>query len=192
MNSIITKLKHEFIQVIPPTIFFFMAFQIIAVTRDLFLLQHGIYIFQFAGAAIGALVVAKVIVVTDHLPFMNPFPNRPLIYTVLWKAGIYFLATLLVRYLEHVIPFAIDSGDLVLTYHQLPGEIIWPRFREVQNWLAVLFLFYCTLLNSSGLPDMSEYSVCSLVLPAAVLSDSDTLFSKLEKREKCRDQYCIN
>jgi len=47
MNRIIAKLKHEFIQVIPPTIFFFLAFQVIALTRDLFLLQHGIHLFQF-------------------------------------------------------------------------------------------------------------------------------------------------
>jgi hypothetical protein len=145
VDSIITKLKHEFIQVIPPTIFFFMAFQIIAVMRDLFLLQHGIYIFQFAGAAIGALVVAKVIVVTDHLPFMNPFPNRPLIYTVLWKAGIYFLATLLVRYLEYAIPFMLKTSDIIIGHQQLVAEIIWPRFWAVQIWLAVLFLFYSTL-----------------------------------------------
>lgn len=145
MIRIVLKLKHEFIQIIPPTIFFFTAFQVVAFTRDLFLDQYGIHVSTVLAAAIGALVVAKVIVVVDLLPFVNRFPDKPLIYNIVWKAGIYILATFLVRYLEHLIPFAMDSGDIVLANRKLFGEIVWSRFWAIQIWLIVLFVFYCSL-----------------------------------------------
>jgi len=145
MSSIVSKLKHEFLQVIPPTIFFFLTFEVIAITRDLFLEQYGINISTSVAAAIGALIVAKVIVVVDLLPFVNRFPDKPLIYNVIWKAGIYFLFTLIVRYLEYLIPFVFELGDVVLAHGRLLDEIVWSRFWAVQIWLAVLFIFYCAL-----------------------------------------------
>lgn len=143
--NIISKLKHGIGEVLFPAIFFFLTFIIIAYTRDLMLQQHGIYVSTVATAAIGAFVVAKVVVTIDLLPFMNPFPGKPLIYTILWKAGVYFFATLAVRYMEHVVPFVIKTGDFVEGNQLLYSEIIWPRFWAVQIWLAVLFLVYCAL-----------------------------------------------
>jgi len=66
-------------------------------------------------------------------------------YNVLWKACVYFFVTLIVRYLEHVIPFVIKYGNFIEGNQQLYNEIIWTRFWAVQIWLAVLFLLYCAL-----------------------------------------------
>ena len=145
MLHIISHLKRGIGEVLFPAVFFFLTFILIAYTRDLMLQQHGIYISTVATAAIGAFVVAKVVVTIDLLPFMNPFPGKPLIYTIAWKAGVYFFATLIVRYMEHVIPFVIKTGDFVEGNQLLYSEIIWPRFWAVQIWLAVLFLVYCAL-----------------------------------------------
>jgi len=145
MNSVRSKIKYGLGEILFPAIFFFLTFILIAYTRDLMLQQHGIYVSTVASAAIGAFIVAKVVVTIDLLPFMNPFIGRPLIYNVLWKAGVYFFATLTVRYLEHVIPFVIKSGDFIQGNQLLYNEIIWSRFWAVQIWLAVLFILYCAL-----------------------------------------------
>lgn len=146
MNKIISKLKYMLVEVIPTAVFFFIAFQVIAITRDLMLETHGTYLSTLAATAILALIIGKVVVVVDLSPFMNLFSDKPLIYNVVWKTGFYFLAVLLVRYLEHIVPLVIESGDLVTANRQLFGqEIFWPRFWFVQIWLIVLFFIYCTI-----------------------------------------------
>lgn len=145
MDGIVSRLKHMVVEVIPTAVFFFIAFEVIAFTRDLMLETPGTFTSTLTATIIGALVVAKVVVVVDMLPFMNRFPGKPLIYNVAWKAGFYFLATFIIRYLEHIVPFVMESGDLVLATQQLFGqEGAWPRFWFVQIWLAVLFFMYCT------------------------------------------------
>lgn len=146
MSSIVSRLKHIVVEVIPTAVFFFIAFQVIAITRNLVIEAQNTYLYILAVTTIGALLIAKVVVVVDLLPFMNRFPNKPLVYNVIWKTGFYFFATALFRYLEHIIPFVIESGDLVVATRQLFGqEGAWPHFWFVQIWLIVLFFIYCTL-----------------------------------------------
>jgi hypothetical protein len=37
-------------------------------------------------AAVGALIVAKAVLVADALPFTNIFARRPLAYPIVWKS----------------------------------------------------------------------------------------------------------
>jgi hypothetical protein len=143
--DIASRLKHEFLAVIPPTIFFFTAFQLIAFTRALMLEQYGIEVTTFVAATIGALVVAKVVLVVDLLPFVNRFPEKPLIYNVVWKTTIYLVAALLVRYIEHLFPFVRETGDLAAANRRLFDEVVWSHFWAVQLWLLALFFVYCAL-----------------------------------------------
>jgi chromate transport protein ChrA len=145
MNKFLSRLKHEFVEIIPPTVFFFTAFQVIAFSRALMLEQYGIRVSTFVTASIAALVVAKVVLIVDLLPFVNRFPEKPLIYNVVWKTAIYIVAALLVRYVEHLIPFVRESGDLATANRRLFGELVWPHFWAVQLWLLVLFFVYCAL-----------------------------------------------
>ena len=145
MDNILQRVKHEFLGVIPPSVFFFISFQLLAFTRALILKEYGIQISTFAAATIAALVVAKVVLVTDMLPFVNRFPHKPLIYNVLWKTAIYLIAAVIVRYAEHLIHFIRAYGGIADANSRLLDEVIWPHFWIVQIWLLVLFLMYCTL-----------------------------------------------
>lgn len=145
MNNIISRLKHELIEAIPPAIFFFIAFQIIAFTSALMVRQYGVRLYTFATATIAALIVAKVILIADLLPIVNRFRNKPLIYNVVWKTAIYLVAALLVRYVEHLIHFLREHGDLTLANRHLLEEVVWPHFWAVQIWLLVTFFVYCAL-----------------------------------------------
>ncbi|MBL8667531.1 MAG: hypothetical protein JNM48_08735, partial [Rhodospirillales bacterium] len=51
MNGIAAKIKHEVLEVIPPTIFFFVAIGLLIMTKRLMLKQYGIEFTDF-GAAI--------------------------------------------------------------------------------------------------------------------------------------------
>ena len=145
MNKILQRLKQEFLGVIPTSVFFFIAFQLLAFTRALILQEYGIRVSVFVAATIGALIVAKVVMIVDLLPFVNRFPDKPLIYNVFWKTAIYLLAAFLVRYIEHLIHFVRKYGDIAVANNHLLDEVVWPHFWIVQVWLLVLFLMYCAL-----------------------------------------------
>jgi len=143
--SLVERVKHEIREVIPPAIFFFVAFQTISFTRALMLKEYGISVSSFAAATVAALVVAKVILLLDLLPAINRYPEKPLIYNVAWKTLLYVLAALFVRYLEHLFDFYRQQGSLVAAHRQLMAELVWPHFWAVQIWLLVLLFVYCAL-----------------------------------------------
>jgi len=145
MQKIFSTIKHEFLQVLPPTIFFFVAFNVISVTKALMLRELGIDFSGFAAATVGALLVGKVVLVADKIPVVNKFPEKPLIYNVVWKTMIYMVAVFIVRYVEHMIPFIREFGSLVVAHQHLMDEVIWSRFWSIQIWLLVLFFVYSSL-----------------------------------------------
>src|SRR5687767_2958782 len=122
------KVRHQLNELIPVTLFFVVAFQLLAVTHSLMLEQYGIRTTDFLAALVGALVVAKVVVLADHLPFVNRFPDKPLMYNVVWKTAIYFAASLLVRYAEHIIHFWRQTRGFASANRRLFDEIVWPHF----------------------------------------------------------------
>jgi len=143
MNTLGQKLKHEVRELIPVTVFFFVTFQLLALTQALMLEQFGIRVSTFLTATVMALVVAKVVLIADHFPLVNRFPDKPLSYNVVWKTAIYLIASLGVRYVEHLIHFWRQTGNFAEANRRLCDEIVWPHFWGVQLWLLILLLVYC-------------------------------------------------
>ena len=138
-------LKHEFHEVVPPTIFFLISFHIVLIDRRLMLRQYGLPLSSIASATVAALLVAKVVLITDSFSLVNRFPDKPLMYNVAWKTVIYVAAGLVVHYLEHLVPIWWHVGDLRAANDKLLDEIVWPHFWAVQLWLVVLLFVYCAL-----------------------------------------------
>ena len=65
---------------LPPTIFFFVVFVVVLLTRALMAKQYGIDFTSSAAAIIGALIVGKSILIADALPFVDLFHKKRLIY----------------------------------------------------------------------------------------------------------------
>ena len=145
MPSLAQKLKHELGQLIPVVLFFFIAFQLLALTDALMLEQYGIRVSVFLTATFAALVVAKVVLIADHLPLINRFPEKPLIYNVVWKTSIYFLASVAIRYVERLIDSWRQVASFAAANQRLLDQVVWPHFWGVQLWLLVLLLLYCAL-----------------------------------------------
>ena len=145
MRRLLDQARHELLEILPPTIFFLVAFHVLMLFRALLLRQYGIQVSAVAGATVAALVVGKVVLITDKLPFINRFPEKPLIYNVVWKTWIYVLAALIVHYLEHLVPLWWRIGALSAANRQLADEIVWPHFWAIQLWLVVLLFVYCAM-----------------------------------------------
>ena len=145
MSNLRHRLKHELLQLTPVVLFFFIAFQLLALSQSLIMKEYGIRAGTFLAATILALVVAKVVVITDLLPMLNRFPEKPLVYNVVWKTAIYFIASLGVRYAEHLIDFWRKSASFAIANRRMFAEIVWPHFWAVQLWLLILLLVYCAV-----------------------------------------------
>ena len=142
MQKVLKTIKHELLEVVFPMIFFFVAFNVITYTKKLMLEQYGIEFSGFVAAAVGALIVAKVVLIADRIPFINKYPDKPLIYNVVWKTVIYIFVTFVVRFLEYLLPLWWKHRSLGIAADRLWDETIWPHFWAIQIWLFCLFFVY--------------------------------------------------
>jgi hypothetical protein len=78
MSKLSAKIK-EFLEILPPTIFFFVALHIVAFTRVLILEGTGIAPTTSVSVTVAALILGKAVVIADMLPFINRFPEKPLV-----------------------------------------------------------------------------------------------------------------
>jgi len=144
-NKISAKIREEFFAMLPPTIFFFVALHIVAFVHVLMLKGMGISPETSISVAIAAIILGKAVLVADLLPFINRFPERPLIYNVAWKTMIYLLVSAVIHYLERLVDFWRQAGGVVAGNKKLLAEIVWPQFWAIQIVLFVLIAMYCTM-----------------------------------------------
>ena len=145
MSKILSKLKKEFLALLPPTIFFFVALHIVAFIRVLMLKGTGISALSSVSVAVAALILGKAVLLADMLPAINRFPHKPLIYNVAWKTLIYLVMSALIHYIERLIEFWRQAGSLVAGNEKLLSEMVWPHFWAIQIILFVLIAIYCTM-----------------------------------------------
>lgn len=139
------KLKEEFFKILPPTIFFFVALHIVMFVRILMLKGTAVHTSSTISIAVAALILGKAVLLADMVPMINRFPNKPLIYNVVWKTVIYWLMATLIHYVERLIDFWRQTGGFVAGNKKLLAEIIWPHFWAIQIILFVLIAMYCTM-----------------------------------------------
>ena len=142
MKKALTFLKHEFLEMLPPTVFFFIVFHILAFVRTLMAKQYGITLSSSTAATIGALIVGKSILIVDALPFYDWFSQKRLIYNVVWRIFLYVIIVLLFQFLEELIPFISKYGTISTASEHLIEEIKWPRFWATHIILIVFIAFY--------------------------------------------------
>jgi hypothetical protein len=145
MSKLSETLKKELYELIPPTLFFFVALHIVALIRALMAKGSGIPLSSTASIAIAALILGKAVLIADMLPLINRFPERPLIYNVSWKTLIYLVVAGVIHYIERLIDFAREAGGLIAGNEKLLTEIVWPHFWAIQILLFVLIVLYCTI-----------------------------------------------
>jgi hypothetical protein len=138
-------LLREFLEILPPTIFFLIGFNLIVLTTNLILADYGAQFASFMIATASALIVAKALLVANAMPVIRRYDRAPLIRPILFKTFFYWAAVFIVRLLEHWIRY-LFSGEYVFGGF-VPHEVAtfsWGRFIAVQLWILVLFLIYVT------------------------------------------------
>ena len=137
----------ELKEVVPPTVFFAIGFNLIVLTTNLILAD---YLASFAGflvATMTALVVGKSVLVANAMPFLRRFDEAPLIRPILFKTLVYWAVVFLVRFLEKLIEYLVHGGTLSGTPEYVMTHFTWHRFAAIQIWIFVLFLIYTSIVE---------------------------------------------
>jgi hypothetical protein len=152
-------LLHEFLEILPPTIFFFIGFNLIVLTTNLILADYGGQVASFIIATTSALVVAKAVLVANAMPAIRRYDRAPLIRPILFKTVFYWAAVFIVRVLEHWIRYRF-GGDYVFGgfVPHVVATFSWDRFIAIQLWIFVLFLVYVTASEFNRLFGHGELS----------------------------------
>jgi hypothetical protein len=136
---------HEFLEMLPPTIFFFVGFNLIVLTTNLLIADYLAAVGSFALATGAALVVGKSVLVANAMAVLRRYDRAPLIQPILFKTVVYWAVVFVARLLEHFIRFWLVEHNPVSEF--LPHMIStfsWHRFAPIQIWILVLFLIYVT------------------------------------------------
>ena len=141
MNKAITFIKKEFLEMLLPTIFFFVVFHVVLFTRALMAKEYGLSMTSSAAALIGALIVGKSILIADALPFVNLFSRRRLIFNIAWRTCLYLSFVVFFQFLEELIPMISKYGSISTASEHFVEEMKWHQFWAT-NILFVLFLIF--------------------------------------------------
>jgi len=144
-----TFLLHEFLEILPPTIFFIIGFNLIVLTTNLILADYGRQFASFMLATAAALIVAKALLVANALPVIRRFDRAPLIRPILFKTVFYSVAVFIARLLEHWIEYLLSKGYVFGGFlrHEI-AAFSWDRFIAIQLWIVVLFLIFQRFITS--------------------------------------------
>ncbi len=135
----------ELREVLPPTAFFAVSFNLIVMTTDLILADYRASFGNFMVATMAAVVVGKAVLVANATPFLRRFDSAPLIRPVLFKTFVYWSVVFLVRFLEKLVEYFFTGGTLREIPEYLSNHFTWHRFAAIQIWIFVLFLIYTSV-----------------------------------------------
>jgi len=142
---------HEWLEMLPPTIFFFVGFNFIVLTTNLLVAQYLVAVSNFMLATLAALVVGKAVLVANKMSLLRRYDRAPLIQPILYKTAFYWVVVFFVRLLERFVHFTLEGnppGDFI---SYLITTFSWHRFSAISLWILALFLIYVTATEFSHL-----------------------------------------
>ena len=139
---VVRFIVHEFLEALPPIIFFFVAFNLVELTTQLILAQYFVRLTNYMVATGMALIVGKAVLVADVLPFLRRFDDAPMIRPILFKTVVYWAVVFVARFLEQLIEYLFGGGTLGDLPAYVAQHFSWHRFAAIQIWIFVLFLLY--------------------------------------------------
>ena len=104
------KLKHELKAIFLVTLFFAVWLGILMALKVLILEEYHIPFGGFSKALVGALILAKVVLILEHVSLGAWLRNQPVLVDVMLRTLLYALGTLLVMLLEKAIESRHEQG----------------------------------------------------------------------------------
>jgi hypothetical protein len=135
----------ELREVVPPTVFFALGFNLVVLTTNLILADFLLHFGSFMLATVTALVVGKSVLIANAISSLRRFDTSPMIQPILLKTIIYSTVVFLVRLMEKLIEYFLAGGSPKSIPEYLATHFSWHRFAAIQIWIFVLFLIYTSV-----------------------------------------------
>jgi hypothetical protein len=133
------RLEGLFWEMLPPVSFFFIAMLLISVVVKLLALQYSIHFYAFARAAIGALILGKVVLLMEMAERKSGPSRYPRAIVVAFKTVIYATGVFLFEFGERLAHAWYDKGSL------REGLVMVKANANLDHFLALLILV-CTIV----------------------------------------------
>lgn len=141
----------ESLEILPPTIFFVVGFNLILLTTNLILADYGEQFSSYLLATVAAFVVGKAVLVANAMRTIRRYNRAPLIRPILYKTVFYWAMVFIARLLEHWIKYLAAHHPLGTFVPHMVATFSWSRFVAIQLWIFVLFLIYVTVTELNHL-----------------------------------------
>ena len=187
-------LLRELREMVPPTIFFFVGFNLIVLTTNLLVANYGASFGSFMLVTGGALVVGKAGPVANATRSIRRYDRAPLIRPILFKTVFYWAVVFVARLLEHWIRFwLVEHHPLGTFLPYMVATFDWHHFIAIQLWIFVLFLIYETATELNHL--FGEGELWHLLLtsrPSELPLDRRQRILELVRLSKLADAHSID
>jgi len=184
---------HELREVLPPTIFFFVGFNLIVLTTNLILADYAVAFASFMLATAAALVVGKSVLVANAMVVLRRYDRGPLIQPILFKTVFYWAIVFIARLLEHFIRFWLIEHNPVSEFlPHMAASFSWHRFAAIQIWILVLFLIYVTASELNDLFGEGElWRLLFTHRPSELQLNRRQRIRKLVRLSKLADEHSV-
>lgn len=145
MSRVWALVAKEIREALPATIFFLCLFHLIGLTKAVLLDEYSFTAFRAMSATVGALIVAKAVLVVEALAIARLFSVRR-IYNILWRTLLYGSVALLFHCVEELIPLVSKYGGVIQAMKAMITEVSWALFAVIALWI-ICGLFLYTLVS---------------------------------------------
>ena len=157
MKKTLLFLKKEILEMLPPTILFFVVIQVIIFVKSLLEKEYAVTLTSTTSAAIGALIVGKSILLVDALPILKWFRQTRFIYTILCRIFFYLLIVALFQFIEDLIPLISKFGSLSSAIGQYFEKMNWNHFLAIHIILLLFVIIYALISGAVEVIGRKEF-----------------------------------
>jgi hypothetical protein len=149
------KIVRQEIAHILPVFFFFLIFFTLINWIETYLFESvGMKGISFLQVALAAALIAKIVLIIDHVPGIDRFKKYPLSVSILWKTFLYWIILFLVRLLIKFVPiYWYNTQEFEADFNRFILSINWNLFLSVQVYYMMLLFIFVTfkeLVNKIG------------------------------------------
>ena len=149
MPGVVAKAKEEFRKILVVAVFFSAGFCLIHLSNRLLTEGSHVELASLTRAIFGGLIVAKVLLLVDLVPFVHAFPGKPLVRNIVWKSSVYVAAAVIFLYLEPFIKNLFRGIGLYASNSRAWQELMLPHTWANVIWVAMLMTVFVTLMELS-------------------------------------------
>ena len=144
-KMITRRLIGEFFEILPTVLFFFVTLMLILLLLKLFISQYSIEFYAFSKAAVGALILGKVVLVMDWAASGRRVSTQPRAVVVVCKTLIYGSAVIVFGISERIVHSARIAGDFRAGVNAVIANANLDRFLGCVLLISLLVSVYLTM-----------------------------------------------